>query len=71
MRLTVSRNVRIQAPSRGSPTPTDVGSPLALDLLARMPMLALACKARRWEPRRLRLRPFSAATRLDTLPNPD
>ena len=31
------------------------------DLLAWMPMLALTGKARRWEPRRLRLRLFSAA----------
>ncbi|MCW7944994.1 hypothetical protein AAW14_24005 [Streptomyces hygroscopicus] len=34
---------------------------IALDLLARMPMLALTGPARPWEPRRLRLRPFSTA----------
>jgi hypothetical protein len=34
---------------------------LALDLLAWMPMLALTGKTRRWEPKRLRLRLFSAA----------
>nr|WP_308407086.1 IS1380 family transposase [Streptomyces sp. APSN-46.1] len=34
---------------------------IALDLLAWMPMLALTGKTRRWEPRRLRLRLFSAA----------
>lgn len=34
---------------------------IALDLLAWMPMLALTGKARLWEPRRLRLRLFSAA----------
>jgi Transposase DDE domain group 1 len=34
---------------------------LALDLLAWMPTLALTGKTRRWEPRRLRLRLFSAA----------
>ncbi|MFB0631123.1 IS1380 family transposase [Streptomyces sp. AB3(2024)] len=34
---------------------------LALDLLAWMPMLALTGKPRLWEPRRLRLRLFSAA----------
>ncbi|MFA3842626.1 IS1380 family transposase [Streptomyces aureus] len=39
---------------------------LALDLLAWMPMLALAGKTRRWEPRRLRLRLFSAAAQLVT-----
>jgi len=39
---------------------------LALDLLAWMPMLALTSKARRWEPRRLRLRLFSAAAQLVT-----
>ncbi|MFD9073299.1 IS1380 family transposase [Streptomyces lasiicapitis] len=39
---------------------------LALDLLAWMPMLALTGKARRWEPRRLRLRLFSAAAQLVT-----
>jgi hypothetical protein len=37
---------------------------LALDLLAWMPMLALTGEARRWEPKRLRLRLFSAAARL-------
>ncbi|WP_089106422.1 IS1380 family transposase [Streptomyces hyaluromycini] len=37
---------------------------IALDLLAWMPMLALAGQARRWEPKRLRLRLFSAAARL-------
>ncbi|MGW4390931.1 IS1380 family transposase [Streptomyces sp. NPDC004685] len=37
---------------------------LALDLLAWMPMLALTGKARLWEPRRLRLRLFSAAAQL-------
>ncbi|MFD8425726.1 IS1380 family transposase [Streptomyces sp. NPDC059668] len=39
---------------------------LAQDLLAWMPMLALAGGARRWEPKRLRLRLFSAAARLVT-----
>jgi hypothetical protein len=34
---------------------------LALDLLAWMPMLALTGDTRRWEPKRLRLRLFSAA----------
>jgi hypothetical protein len=34
---------------------------LALDLLAWMPMLALTGDLRRWEPKRLRLRLFSAA----------
>jgi hypothetical protein len=37
---------------------------LARDLLAWTQMLALAGNARRWEPKRLRLRPFSAAGRL-------
>ena len=39
---------------------------IALDLLAWMPMLALTGTARRWEPKRLRLRLFSAAARLVT-----
>ncbi|GGY97670.1 IS1380 family transposase [Streptomyces poonensis] len=39
---------------------------IALDLLAWMPMLALTCKARLWEPRRLRFRLFSAAAQLVT-----
>jgi hypothetical protein len=39
---------------------------LALDLLAWMPMLALTGETRRWEPRRLRLRLFSAAAQLVT-----
>ncbi|WP_331732232.1 IS1380 family transposase (plasmid) [Streptomyces avidinii] len=39
---------------------------IALDLLAWMPMLALTGKTRRWEPRRLRLRLFSAAAQLVT-----
>ncbi|MBT2401365.1 IS1380 family transposase [Streptomyces sp. ISL-100] len=39
---------------------------LALDLLAWMPMLALIGDARRWEPKRLRLRLFSAAAQLVT-----
>ncbi|MFD7814139.1 IS1380 family transposase [Streptomyces sp. NPDC059785] len=39
---------------------------IALDLLAGMPMLALTGAARRWEPRRLRLRLFSAAAQLVT-----
>jgi hypothetical protein len=39
---------------------------MALDLLAWMPMLALTGAARRWEPKRLRLRLFSAAARLVT-----
>jgi hypothetical protein len=39
---------------------------LALDLLAWMPMLALTGTARRWEPKKLRLRLFSAAARLVT-----
>jgi hypothetical protein len=39
---------------------------IALDLLAWMPMLALTGKARLWEPRRLRLRLFSAAAHLIT-----
>ncbi|WNI27681.1 IS1380 family transposase [Streptomyces sp. ITFR-6] len=37
---------------------------IALDLLAWMPMLALTGDARRWEPKRLRLRLFSAAAQL-------
>jgi hypothetical protein len=37
-----------------------------LDLLAWMPMLALTGPARRWEPKRLRLRLFSAAAQLVT-----
>ena len=39
---------------------------IALDLLAWMPMLALTSKTRRWEPRKLRLRLFSAAAQLVT-----
>lgn len=39
---------------------------LALDLLAWLPMLALTGKPRIWEPRRLRLRLFSAAAQLVT-----
>jgi hypothetical protein len=39
---------------------------LALDLLAWMPMLALTGATRRWEPKKLRLRLFSAAARLVT-----
>ncbi|MBM9623796.1 IS1380 family transposase [Streptomyces zhihengii] len=39
---------------------------IALDLLAWMPMLALTGETRRWEPRRLRLRLFSAAAQLVT-----
>ena len=39
---------------------------IALDLLAWMPMLALIGKARLWEPRRLRLRLFTAAGQLVT-----
>ncbi|MDU9001110.1 MULTISPECIES: IS1380 family transposase [Streptomyces] len=39
---------------------------LALDMLAWMPMLALTGKTRRWEPRRLRLRLFSAAAQIVT-----
>ena len=37
---------------------------LACDLLAWTQMIALAGEARRWEPKRLRLRPFSIAGRL-------
>ncbi|WP_030600218.1 IS1380 family transposase [Streptomyces fulvoviolaceus] len=37
---------------------------LALDLLAWMPMLALTGNTRRWEPKKLRLRLFSAAAQL-------
>ncbi|MFF7982680.1 transposase [Streptomyces sp. NPDC007901] len=37
---------------------------LALDLLAWMPMLALTGDTRRWEPKKLRLRLFSAAAQL-------
>ncbi|SCD47287.1 transposase, IS4 family [Streptomyces sp. DvalAA-43] len=37
---------------------------IAFDLLAWMPMLALTGRARLWEPRRLRLRLFSAAGQL-------
>lgn len=37
---------------------------IALDLLAWLPMLALTGKPRLWEPRRLRLRLFSAAAQL-------
>ncbi|MFJ7182421.1 IS1380 family transposase [Streptomyces massasporeus] len=39
---------------------------IALDLLAWLPMLALTGKARLWEPRRLRLRLFTAAGQLVT-----
>jgi hypothetical protein len=39
---------------------------LALDLLAWMPMLALDGAARRWEPKKLRLRLLSTAARLTT-----
>ncbi|SEG85578.1 transposase, IS4 family [Actinacidiphila yanglinensis] len=39
---------------------------LALDILAWMPMLALTGQARRWEPKKLRLRLFSAAAHLVT-----
>ncbi|MFE0256150.1 IS1380 family transposase [Streptomyces sp. NPDC059010] len=39
---------------------------IALDLLAWMPLLALTGQARLWEPRRLRLRLFSAAAQLIT-----
>ncbi|MFF3918451.1 IS1380 family transposase [Streptomyces sp. NPDC001852] len=39
---------------------------IALELLAWMPMLALTGEARRWEPKRLRLRLFSAAAQLVT-----
>lgn len=39
---------------------------IALDLLAWMPMLALTGPARLWEPKRLRLRLFSAAAQLVT-----
>ncbi len=39
---------------------------ITLDLLAWMAMLALTGAARRWEPRRLRLRLFSAAAQLVT-----
>lgn len=39
---------------------------IALELLAWMPMLALTGKARLWEPRRLRLRLFTAAGQLVT-----
>ncbi|SEO64166.1 Transposase DDE domain group 1 [Actinacidiphila rubida] len=39
---------------------------LALDLLAWMPMLALTGSSRLWEPKRLRLRLFSAAAQLVT-----
>ncbi|MEU6324296.1 IS1380 family transposase [Streptomyces sp. NPDC047009] len=39
---------------------------LALDLLAWMPMFALTSEARRWEPKRPRLRLFSAAAQLVT-----
>ncbi|WP_420713114.1 IS1380 family transposase [Streptomyces sp. MMG1121] len=41
---------------------------LALDLLAWLPMLALTGKPRLWEPRRLRLRLFSAAAQLACAP---
>ncbi|MGW6356611.1 IS1380 family transposase [Streptomyces sp. NPDC055092] len=37
---------------------------IALDLLAWMPMLALTGDTRRWEPKRLRLRLFSAAAQV-------
>ncbi|MEU6774722.1 IS1380 family transposase [Streptomyces sp. NPDC046759] len=39
---------------------------IALDLLAWMPMLTLTGEIRRWEPRRLRLRLFSAAAQIVT-----
>ncbi|NUL15103.1 IS1380 family transposase [Streptomyces lunaelactis] len=38
--------------------------PLALDILAWLPMLPLPGKTRRWEPKKLRLRLFSAAAQL-------
>jgi hypothetical protein len=41
-------------------------SPSSLDLLAWIPMLVLTGPAWRWELRRLRLRPFSAAAQLIT-----
>jgi Transposase DDE domain group 1 len=37
---------------------------MACELLAWMQMLALTGQARRWEPKRLRLRIFSAAGRI-------
>jgi hypothetical protein len=37
---------------------------MACDLLAWMQMLALTGKARRWEPKRLRLRIFTCAGRI-------
>ncbi|MCX4482346.1 transposase [Streptomyces anulatus] len=50
------------APARNRPEPDLAGdSQIALDLLAWMPMLALTAETRRWEPKRLRLRLFSAA----------
>lgn len=39
---------------------------IALDLLAWMPVLAPTGQGRLWEPRRLRLRPFSAAGQVVT-----
>lgn len=39
---------------------------IALDLLAWTPMLAPTAEARRWEPEKLRLRPFSAVAQLVT-----
>lgn len=39
---------------------------IALDMIAWMPMLALTGETRRWEPRRLRIRLFSAAAQLVT-----
>lgn len=39
---------------------------IALDLLAWLPMLALTGETRRWEPRRLRFRLFSAAAQIVT-----
>lgn len=37
---------------------------ITLDLLAWMPMLALSGNARRWQPRRLQLRLFSASRKI-------
>lgn len=59
------RGVESWPPARSAPSvvPALVVS-LALDLLAWMPMLALIGKTRRWEPKKLRLRLFSAAAQM-------
>lgn len=55
------------APARHRPEPDLAGDrPDRTRLLAWMPMLALTGETRRWEPKRVRLRLFSAAAQLVT-----